>query len=74
MCDHRSDQTVNLCRPLARLRAKTRRPAFELIRARKPWVRLRALLDGCRIVEDISNLRSKKPERFYKPVRIGRSL
>jgi hypothetical protein len=32
---------VSLARPLARRRAKTRRPAFVAMRARNPWVRAR---------------------------------
>jgi hypothetical protein len=77
VCDHRSDQTVSLCRPLARRRAKVRRPPFELIRARNPCVRLRALFDGCRIVADIQTSVSKIPVRSklviiwigYRPVK-----
>ena len=64
VCPHRSDQTVSLCRPLARRRARIRRPPFELIRARNPWVRLRALFEGCRIVEDISRPPFSKPCAF----------
>lgn len=38
--------TANRCRPLRRRRAKTARPALELIRIRNPWVFFRLRLFG----------------------------
>ncbi len=46
--------TVNRARPLARRRARTRRPFFVLMRFRKPCSRFFFRLDGCRNVNDTS--------------------
>src|SRR5207247_732319 len=54
---HRSpSQTVSLCRPLARRRAKTLRPPLVFILSRNPCVRFRAKFECCRIVLDMRNL------------------
>lgn len=42
----RSSLTVSRWRPFLRRRARTLRPAFVFIRARKPWSRIRFLLLG----------------------------
>lgn len=44
--------TVNRARPLARRRARTRRPFFVLMRFRKPCSRFFLRFDGCRNVND----------------------
>src|SRR5439155_7005954 len=55
--NHRSpSQTVSLCRPLARRRARTLRPPLVFILSRNPCVRFRAKFEGCRIVPDMRNL------------------
>ncbi len=47
--------TVSRCRPLARRRANTLRPALVLMRLRNPWSRLRFKFDGCFDVNDMDS-------------------
>ena len=52
-------QGAKRTRPFARRAARTARPAFVLMRARKPWVRLRCKLLGWKV-------------RFMEPFPVGR--
>lgn len=56
-------QAINFLRPLARLRLNTARPAAELMRARKPWVRALLILLGWYVLF-MSNLLYKRSQKL----------
>lgn len=63
--------TVSRCRPLARRRANTLRPALVLMRLRNPWSRLRFKFDGCFEVNDIDGSPATIQRIFHYMERTG---